>query len=51
VKESLKVAQERGFMIGTTWEDCSVVGTNIGYENFDRWDLAITINDIGIYRK
>jgi len=51
VKEALEVAQSRGFMIGTTWEDCAITGTNIGWEIFDRWDVAITINDIGIYRK
>ncbi len=51
VAEALAVAQSRGFMMGTTAEDCSITGMNIGYEIFDRWDVSISIDDIGIYRK
>ncbi len=51
VKEALEVAQSRGFMIGTTVEDCAITGMNLGWEMFDRWDVRVSIDDIGIYRK
>ncbi len=51
IEEALTVAQSRGFMIGTTVEDCSITGMNIGWEMFDRWHVRLSIDDIGIYRK
>lgn len=48
VKEALEKAAERGFMIGTELNDCSITGTNIGWEVFDRWNVSVTIRDIGI---
>ena len=48
VGEALAKAQSEGFMMGTTVADCSISGTNIGWEIFDRWDLEITIYDIGV---
>ena len=35
-------------MTGTTVEDCSITGTNIGWEVFDRWDESITIFNMAI---
>ncbi len=51
VEEALTVARSRGFMIGTEVEDCSITGMNLGWEIFDRWDVSVCIDDIGIYRK
>ena len=51
VRKALEEAQENGFMMGTELDDCSISGTNIGWEVFDRWDVSIKINEIGIYRK
>ena len=48
VKSALEIAQSKGFMAGTTVEDCAVTGTNIGWEVFDRWDESIIIFDIAI---
>lgn len=48
VHTALSVAQERGFMVGTTYNDISVTGTNIGWEIFDRWDESVTIHDISL---
>ena len=48
VKTALSVAQAHGFMPGTTYEDVSVTGTNIGWEIFDRWSESITIHDISL---
>lgn len=51
VRSALSAAQEKGFMVGTTLSDLSVTGTNIGWEVFDRWNVSVTINEIGIYVK
>ena len=51
VQNALTAAQEKGFMPGTTLQDVAITGTNIGWEVFDRWNVSITINDIGIYVK
>ncbi len=51
VEEALTVAQSRGFMVGTTVDDCSITGMNLGWEMFDRWNVRVSIDDIGIYRK
>ena len=48
VKEALETAQSRGFMLGTTYEDCAITGMNIGWEVFDRFDVSITLHDMGI---
>lgn len=51
VSTALAAAQEKGFMPGTTLADVAVTGTNIGWEVFDRWNVSITINEIGLYVK
>ena len=51
VQAALTAAQEKGFMPGTTVADVAVTGTNIGWEVFDRWNVSITINEIGLYVK
>lgn len=51
VSEALAAAQEKGFMPGTTLADVAVTGTNIGWEVFDRWNVSITLNEIGLYVK
>ena len=48
IKTALETAQSKGFMTGTTVEDCSITGTNIGWEVFDRWDESITIFNMAI---
>lgn len=48
IDAAIKSAQQKGFMTGTSLKDCSVTGTNIGWEVFDRWDVGITLFDIGI---
>ena len=48
IKIALETAQSKGFMTGTAVEDCSVTGTNIGWEVFDRWDESITIFNMAI---
>lgn len=48
VKQALATAQERGFMVGTTYNDIAVTGTNIGWEIFDRWDESVTIHNIAL---
>ena len=50
IKEALEKAQSDGFMLGTSVSDCSVTGTNIGWEVFDRWNESITIFDIDIVK-
>ena len=51
VSEALTAAQQKGFMPGTTLTDLAVTGTNIGWEVFDRWNVSITINEIGLLVK
>jgi len=51
VEKALSAAQSKGFMQGTKTEDCSVIGTNIGWEVFDRWNVAVTIHHISIDRR
>ncbi|MFR6055749.1 MAG: hypothetical protein ACLUHK_04010 [Eubacteriales bacterium] len=51
IESGLAAAKEKGFMPGTDLEDCYITGTNIGWEVFDRWDVSITIEEIGIYKK
>ena len=51
IQKALETAQANGFMLGTELEDVSITGMNIGWENFDRWDVRVTIEDMGIYVK
>ena len=48
IRNALASAQANGFMIGTTFDDCQIIGNNIGWEVFDRYDVSITLHDIGI---
>lgn len=48
IKQALSIAQSRGFMKGTLYEDCAITGMNIGWEVFDRFDVSITLHNIGI---
>lgn len=50
IRRALQTAHEHDFMIGTNPEDCSIIGTNIGWEVFDRWDVCITLHKISIDR-
>ena len=51
IAAALDQAHKDGFMIGTDIEDVSIIGMNIGWENFDRWDETVTIENLGIYVK
>jgi hypothetical protein len=48
IKEALPLAQSRGFMTGSNFNDLRITGTNIGWEVFDRWNVAVTIHELGI---
>ena len=50
IEEALAKAQESGFMLGTSVDDCSIGGMNIGWEVFDRWDESVTIFDMDIVK-
>ncbi|MBQ7163832.1 MAG: hypothetical protein IJU84_10325 [Clostridia bacterium] len=52
VAAALETAQANGFMEGTTADDCLISGMNLGWEVFDRFDVSVTIEEIGIeFRK
>ena len=48
VKKCLTLAQSKGFMLNTKFEDLAITGMNIGWEIFDRWDESVAIFDISI---
>lgn len=48
VEKALKTAQDNGFMIGSSADDCVITGMNLGWEVFDRFDVEATIKDIHI---
>lgn len=48
IKNSISVAQSKGFMQGSSFEDLAIIGMNIGWEVFDRWDVSVTIYDMAI---
>ena len=48
IKNSISVAQSNGFMQGSSFEDLAIIGINIGWEVFDRWDVSVTIYDMAI---
>ncbi|MDY2879687.1 MAG: hypothetical protein SOT34_01930 [Candidatus Borkfalkiaceae bacterium] len=48
VAEALATAQSKGFMLNTEVDDCVITGTNLGWEVFDRFDVSVTIEKMGI---
>lgn len=48
IQEALLKAQEHGFMLNTTMEDCTITGMNIGWEVVGAWDVRSEIKNLSL---
>lgn len=48
VKEAFKLAQQRNYLLNTTWDDLYIGATNIGWEVTGTYNVAVTIQKISL---
>ena len=50
-RRSFELAQERGYLKNTAWEDLYVGGMNFGFENTGTYNSAVQIDTVNVYYK
>lgn len=50
-KTAFKIAKQRGYLGDTTWEDLYIGGMNFGFEVTGTYNVAATVDSVGVYYK